>query len=131
MVRWKQNNWGSDTCRCKITFEWDDDLPEHLRVYSHFATIRKCPAHAALDGNTLYQTMLDENNRKNDLMSLAVQLKPSIRPPEDVSLRTIYDFYFDGSRALHITILGLNSTEKTTLQGLADTRFGTGKVIIE
>lgn len=59
------NRWGPDTCDCIIDYEWDDTLSDADRVHTVKQIVKRCEFHQALDDVTHYDTVLEENTRKN------------------------------------------------------------------
>jgi len=135
----KTTRWSPDTCSCVIEYTWDDTLTEDQRVHT-LKTISKCSNHSALNDDTAYSSVLEENPRKNiahqlvmdngptslsDLINGTRQLKPTI------SLQ----YTFSGiapNRLLTITYngAGLTSQQKSAIQPILNNRFGIGKVVI-
>jgi hypothetical protein len=77
-----------------------------------------------LTGDTLYATVLEENQRKNFTLSFAVDISSK------VTLKN-FSWRFDDNRILHVSSPVLTAQNKSLLQQLADNRFGAGKVIVE
>lgn len=59
------NQWQPDTCDCIINYQWDDTLSDADRVHTVKEVIRRCKFHQTLDDVTHYDTVLEENTRKN------------------------------------------------------------------
>lgn len=122
----KVTRWRPDTCKCCIDFEWDDALPEDLRLHTVHEVINRCPAHAGIaDGAKLYWVVLDENQRKNNVFGMAVQ---RVAFPPDPSL---YQWSFDLDRNLRVRFVGMIAQRKLALQAELNTQYGVGKVVVE
>lgn len=141
-MRLVTNRWQPDTCDCIIEFEFDADEPEATRTHTGKTIVKDCPEHSGLGTpQSFFNAILDENQRKNivrkDLIDNFTQLqgtddKGNIILKNGISI----NFYFTGqddSRVLHISVSGytLTTQQKTTIQNIADSRFGIGKVVIE
>ena len=133
--------WRPDTCDCEIEYAWDDSIPQDGRVHTAHKINRVCPAHVAeTDKVKHYETVLEENHRKNltidliyqnggkRILTLAEKQQMSLffavqgegnRPvPDDVwKLGVKVDWSFDVNRSLVVDIKGLTSAEKTAIGG--------------
>jgi len=140
----KETVWHPDTCTnpsCIMVYSWDTDLPDNLRVHTFVRADRICSVHQSLLTESLaYTTALGDNQRKNKVDGL---LRDNITSIVDTALdgtKTYkngisfnWSFSGDGAnRVLTVSISGANLTnnQKNTIQNLADTLFGVGKVIV-
>ena len=124
----RRTEWHPDTCRCGVVFAWDDAVDPVLRTHSLIEILEKDPAHAGLDDVTLYDTLFDENRRKNLTFNIADKQVPGI----DLAAIT---WTFTGSgdtRVLEITFAPgtLNAGQLTAVQNLSDLQFGPNKVVV-
>lgn len=137
----KINRWSPDTCGCVMEYSWDDSLPQEQIVISPTTTVSRCPAHTSLSTPANhFNVLMDENPRKNQAHQHILDNGPS----------TLYDIV-DGTkrlkngmainwswtgtspnRVLTLTVTGitLNSTQKTAIQSVLNTKFGAGKVLL-
>jgi len=139
----KTTRWRPDTCACDLEYEWDDALSPDVRTHVGTVIHRACTDHALLLVPAVHHAAVqDENQRKNGVLSLAVASLTRVseeRTGEDgVLYRALkpavsYAWAFSASRVLRVSFSGvtLPSPDKNTLQALADTRFGLGRVIVE
>jgi hypothetical protein len=114
MVRLTTTRWSPDTCKCVIDFEWDKDF---------------------------YDTILDENQRKNYTRQEIIEALSDVRQTDDKGnfiFKEGIDISFSWTgtnkdRLLHLSVTGfaLTTQQKATVQGITDSRFGNGKVLIE
>ena len=136
----KTTRYSPDTCQCVIEYTWDDTQPEATRTHT-LSTISKCSAHSALGDTTAYNTVFEENPRKNqtlrhildnspttalyDIIDGVRQLKPTLG----------FNFSFSGTapdRVITVSFTGITLTtnQKNSLQTFLNNRFGAGKVLI-
>ena len=139
MVRLCRNQWRPDTCGCVVEFEFDADLPGETRTHT-MISLTPCSAHA---GNTAYinQTIEasaipvhKENQRKNQTLdTLATELGLPESDPDRYTklMQYLASWYYDAARVLHIVTKGLTTQQKNRAQNAANTRFGTGIIVIE
>ena len=134
----KQIGYESDTCGCIIIWDYDDSA----KTFSLNSYIKTCVPHQnLLDNNNRYSIMIADNNRKNLVLGRAVSNisgftavnseKGTITLRDDIT----FNWEFSGSgdtRVLTISFTGITITiqQKTSLQNIADSTFGVGKVII-
>lgn len=142
MVNLQLTRWSPDTCDCVIEYEWDRDVDASVRIHTGKNIVKDCPDHAGL-GNpaNFYNTILNENQRKNgtqkEILENFIQLRDEDGDGNFTFKKGIEISYFwtgtDNDRVLHLTVTGFNLTppQKATVQGILDSRFGVGKVIIE
>ena len=135
--------WRPDTCGCVIEYEWDDTVSESERTHSISKVVEACEAHKGLTAEELYATVGDENKRKNIALGHILENTPSLgvdaintqgKTVKQFKDGIIFDFAYDKGRVLHLTFGGkanLNATQKSTLQTLANSKFGNGKVKVE
>jgi hypothetical protein len=113
--------WHPDTCGCVLEYEWDDSKTP--ASYSQHGVVRKCTEHTTVPDNELFKIVLDENQRKNNVLSIAKEILPSIEPQN-------YHFSFNNQRMLQIQVIGLSmsSVHKNQLQAQCNAKYGQGKV---
>jgi hypothetical protein len=134
--------WGSDSCECMFHFTYDDADPDNTTTVSNIE--RECAFHSSLsDHQTKYSTALEENQRKNRGLGHILENGPSTLYDlqQDGLTRTLknsitYNFSYTGTvpnRVLHISFTGITLTnpQKSALNSVLNTRFGTGKVVID
>lgn len=124
----RKTEWHPDTCRCGVEFAWDDAVDPGVRSHSLAAILQRCPVHIGLDDVTLYDTLFDENRRKNLTLNIADKQSPGI----DLGDIT---WTFTGSgdtRVLVITFAPgtLTPGQLTAVQTLSDLQFGPNKVVV-
>ena len=62
----KVTTWSPDTCDCKLQYEWDETLPDNIRVHIFKQALFTCPFHSVfLIPLESYNSALDHNQRKN------------------------------------------------------------------
>jgi hypothetical protein len=136
--------WSPDTCQCILEYEWDDSVPENQRTHTPATVVKKCTGHQPLpDINSVFNTLLDENPRKNKALAEILANAPS---------NSWYDIdATSGSRVfkqnitvkwtwtgtapnrvltLSFTGITLTNAQKNTLQTRLNTLLGSGKVTI-
>jgi hypothetical protein len=142
MVRMVTNRWQPDTCDCIIDFEFDADEPESTRVHTGTVIQKDCPEHSGLGtAQAFFNAISNENSRKNEVQN---DIMTNISELVDVNQDGQYEWkngitfswYWEGidnDRIIHIVITGytLTAQQRTVLQGLADGRYGVGKVVFD
>jgi len=119
--------WHPDTCSCVIDFEWDDTDPPTDRSHTFKQAVFLCPDHVGLKGPPLLDVVLEENTRKNRVLTLAQKLDPTIMS-DDFEKNNVW--WFDSKRTLHVRIPRLAS-QKAQFQNLANTTLGADGVQVE
>jgi hypothetical protein len=135
--------WSPDTCKCTISYEWDDELSATDRVHTPVAILKDCPEHSGLgDAVSFYNALIDENKRKNKALG---RLKNVTDFPELAEIGdegqivfkngVVINWSFTGSddtRVLNVDLsqTPLSANQKDLAQTWADNEFGTGKVVI-
>lgn len=102
--------WYPDTCGCVLTYEGDVIYRE---------TVVRCPAHVSLVGPPLFNTVLEENQRKNQALAIAQGVSPAIRAED-------YQWSFDAQRRLRVGFRGLAPGPRAAVQAALDTKLGPG-----
>ena len=135
----KTTRFSPDTCNCVIDYTWDDTLSEANRVHT-FKNITKCPAHSSQADQTAYDTVFEENPRKNTALQTALDNGPSTMYDMNGTQRVIkptvtYNYSWSGTapnRVLTISFTGVSLTtaQKSTIQTAENTKHGNGKVAI-
>lgn len=125
--------WSPDTCECVI--EYNNDL-------SLSRVVNACAAHQGGTESTVFNTVLEENPRKNRSLKEILDNAPASVFDVDADSGTrvfkkgiSVDFGWSGvapDRHLTLTVKGITLTANqiTALQTKLDTRFGTGKVTL-
>ena len=137
----KTTTWHPDTCNCEISYSWDNTLSEENRVHTFSHVDNKCSAHQSLSDQQIYDTISEENPRKNITLERCLTSGPSAlydtNPDGSRKLKTTLGFNFSWSgtapnRVLTVSFTGvsLTTTQKNTIQSALNTRFGSGKVLI-
>ena len=125
--------WRPDTCGCVI-------LEEH-GTSAYISHEFVCPEHQGLTPAELAIHPLDNNRRKNHTEGEFMSRLPSTLTTTDAEGNIVYkngikfNWSFSGvgkDRVLTVNYTGVTLTnpQKNTLQGVLDTRFGVGKVVI-
>ena len=79
--------WSPDTCSCELEYDWDTDENENVRKHNFAKIVRVCSAHSAIvPANTtnlaqlkkIYDTVVEENTRKNQALGRALQVRPEL-----------------------------------------------------
>jgi len=140
LVNWKETVWRPDTCGCVVVYRFDHDLPLDSQS-PDIVSVDPCLVHANLPPGLQgkFDIIYGDNFRKNDIYTRAAEalnlLDAEGFPDEgqlEVAGYTI-TWYFTGqgdSRVLHV-VIDLNPGQTNKFQGLADSVYGVGKVVIE
>jgi hypothetical protein len=128
--------WRPDTCGCEIEYDWDGSVPAEQRVHTVSRVNKKCAAHASTpDIETHFNTVMEENSRKNKHIGLIVDnfsTLTTLAPNGSKILKdNVVNWSYDANRVLQITITGLTTNQKNTLQTLSNTLLGSGKVVVK
>lgn len=124
--------WSPDTCQCII--EYNDNI-------TLSRVIQACAAHQGGTEVTVFNTVMEENPRKNHSLKEILDNAPaSMIDIGGDGTRTFkngisVDFDWSGvapNRQLTLTVRGITLTanQKTAIQNKLDTRFGAGKVTV-
>lgn len=138
----KTTRWRPDTCDCILEYTWDDTLTPDQITHTLDKIVRRCSAHETLvDDTTVYNTVKEENPRKNITVQLLLDNAPT----------SVYDVQVDGSRTfkkgievtwawtgvspnrlMTITVIGITLTtnQKNVIQTKLNERFGINNVTI-
>lgn len=128
--------WSPDTCKCVLNYSWLRDSDENERVHVFHSVDKVCHDHEHLKGTVVgeshiqgipqdvnsdhlgtYQSVLEENQRKNILLQHALDAHPSKLAHQIVNKKTgavtnvkqddvEYTFFFTGTaphRILNVT----------------------------
>lgn len=111
--------WSPDTCGCIIDLEWDDAQDENARIHSLAAIPARCPAHSALAPPVVFNTVMEENRRKNQVLAIAQGVLPDITPGG-------YEWSFDAQRRLRVRFSGVTLTpaQRAQIQAAIDVALG-------
>ena len=124
----KTTTWGPDTCSCRVTFQWDDEVPSDLRIHTQIAVESKGPEHAAIVDGSLYQTLLGENRRKNLTFGIA---RAELARPDNDPVQW-YSWSFTPGRVLEVSFISIvvSNAVKQRIQNACDLQFGPGTVVV-
>jgi len=120
----KITRWSPDTCGCVLEYEWDDKVAPELRTHAFSKLINRCPVHALSPTDEgCYDTVLEENQRKNKTFGIAEAVVPGLQPEN-------YHWVFDAGRKLEVDFVdvSLDLAQKNQIAQECDTEFGPGKV---
>jgi len=132
----KVTRWRPDTCECVIDYQWDEKLPLEDRVLTLLAIQHKCPAHASLSDEAVYEAVSDyqtgENPRKNRALALITdEALPQGTDDEKRNFTQECLWSFDGARLLTIEVPSLPNETITTMQEKVNDELGINKVKIK
>lgn len=141
-MRLVRNVWHPDTCDCAIEFEFDADEPEATRTHVGTTVVKDCPEHSGLGTpQNFFTAIQNENSRKNEVQN---DVMSNISALVDINQAGQYEWkngitfswYWEGidnDRVIHIVITGytLTTQQKTTVQNIADSKYGVGKVVFD
>jgi hypothetical protein len=132
--------WKSDTCPCVLIQVIDTDT-DTISLDSY---ITVCLPHGGTSSDSIkYVNAITDNQRKNYVYDIAVKTFPSQLTQTDPETGSTvpktgvkYNWSFSGSgssRVLTISFTGvtLTTANKSTLQTACNTRFGSGKVVVQ
>jgi hypothetical protein len=133
--------WSPDHCVCVVEYQWDTTTNENTRIHTYSTHINVCPDHSPLGQNVNgYNAMLEENQRKNNNLqtmidNAAAQLSSTGSAGGQLKNGITYNISYTGTapnRVLNVSFSGITLTtaQKNALQNAANTKFGTGKVVI-
>jgi hypothetical protein len=138
--------WKPDTCDCVV-----EELYNGTEIIGGGAVLKKCDAHASVPDDQLYGVLYanpdGENKRKNRIESILLggegqnfNLHETVTNSDgSVTVKwkggVTFSWAWTGTgagRTLNITVTGVNLTtnQKNTINNIATTRFGAGKVVI-
>jgi hypothetical protein len=136
----KTTRFSPDTCQCVLEYEWDDTLSETNRTHTLSNYVSKCPAHSGLSDANGWNTVFEENPRKNIARQLCLDNGPTslyntIDGSRQLKNTITYNFSWSGTapnRVLTISFTGITLTnqQKNTIQNVLNNRFGSGSVLI-
>jgi hypothetical protein len=140
----RTTSWSPDTCNCTLEYTWDDAVPEDQRTHTPANIVRRCSAHTPLaDTNSVFNTIMEENPRKNRSFDEILQNAPNTNwfdidaesGQRVFKKNIILNWNWTGTapnRVLTLTFSGITLTtaQRNTLQTRLNTRFGSGKVIL-
>lgn len=118
----KITRWSPDTCGCVLEYEWDTE--EEPRKHTFSKLINRCSVHAlSPTDKDCYDTVLEENQRKNKAFGIAEAIIPGLQSGN-------YHWAFDAGRNLEVDFIdvSLNIAQKNQITQECDTEFGSGKV---
>ena len=136
----KTTRWSPDTCGCVIEYTWDNTTVESERVHT-LSTITKCAIHSSQTNTDAWNTVLEENPRKNNTLEQILASSPTtalydtLNGTRQFKSGITVSTSWSGTvpnRVLTITITGISLTtqQKNTIQTALNTRFGSGKVVL-
>jgi len=128
----KTNIWKPDTCNCVITYEWDTEDTNINREHTVIHT-EPCEFHKDQSKEVVFETVKDENTRKNKFIADVMENVPEIveidvKGQKKLKEDVVVDFHFDEERNLNINIPSLKSLDELALKNLAETKYGVNKV---
>ena len=136
----KTTRYSPDTCQCVLEYTWDDTLSEADRVHS-FKSIVKCSVHQGQADQTAYNTVFEENPRKNNALGTCLANGPAalfdtIDGTRQLKGSINFNFSWSGTapnRVLNISFTGITLTtqQRNTIQTALNNLFGVGKVVIQ
>lgn len=121
--------WSPDTCGCTVEYEWDDAVPQDLRVHTPAAVVHRCAAHAALADAAVHAAVGSENMRKNTVEA-RLRSAHAIELVDPVTGELVWSWSFDVRRELVVDLPVLRALDRTALQAWADTTLGAGRVVV-
>lgn len=124
--------WSPDTCDCIVEYSWDDNTSEDTRIHTIANVVNRCVAHQALvNKNTHFNTLMEENPRKNKILEGLRASFPALTRTDNegniVLKDGIISWSFDANRVLQVSIPSLSPTQRTVAQTWADNNLGVGK----
>lgn len=135
------NTWKPDTANTRVEFAYDHDNTSGPMVYSR--TFKASPDHPSLIGQVFLDVLFDENGRKNrhegDMLADNLFGEDVIINGENVrrfKAGVTHDWFFtgqDNTRLFHSKMNGviISAGKKTSMQAIANGKFGLNKVIVE
>lgn len=125
----KTTTWRPDTCDCELEYSWDDILDENTRTHTISKINKACSYHQIADKDKHYNIVLDENQRKNNLLGKILKNVPTavdeIIQDDGSTTKQLkkgrqYKWSFDANRKLIVDLVGFTTKEKTAIQTLAN-----------
>lgn len=112
------NRHRPDTCGCILEYQWDDTVPEALRVHVPTAVVA-CPAHASEPTVAAIHTKVnDENRKKNRCSNEMAELLSGAGATEFPAGRSV-EFWYDASRVLNIRLTGFTTQQRNNIATIA------------
>lgn len=129
--------WPS-TCSCGVILSWDDTTTN--APLSLVGFVFKDPAHSILDDATAFSAIMDEDDRKDNVLrgaidNLAAQLSSTGSAGGSLKDGITYNFSYTGTapnRVLNVSFTGITLTnqQKRVAQTWCDNNIGVGKVVV-
>lgn len=116
-----RTRWRPDTCECILEYEWDSNEPSETRAHTLVDTPYLCDAHKS--STDKLSVVLEENQRKNKVIKEMLKISDLSTIDSDgnkVLKKGRMSYYFDEYRKLCVTISGLKSSDKTSLESSID-----------
>ncbi len=115
--------WRPDTCDCVIEYEWDDTQPAEEREHVHKKTI-PCEIHKGTELE-VYETVKEENTRKNKLFSEALKLHPEleVKNANGEVISHDLDWSFNEERKVILNSPKLTTAQNESLQTAVDNKL--------
>ena len=136
----KTTRWTLDSCGCVVEFTWDDAVAQASRTHTYSNHINRCTAHSSGTASSAYDVCLEENQRKNNALQVALDNGPTglydtVNSARQLKPTITYNYSWTGvspNRVLSISFTGITLTtaQKSTIQTAQNTRFGAGKVTV-
>lgn len=135
----KTTIWRPDTCGCEIHYEWNDTDPQASRIHTAVASTKVCDVHKGMSVPVHYDTVLRENQGKNEARGVIAENSPTLTYDKDVDgvLRKEFlvgkepTFSFDKDRNLLVNLSTLDAADKTQMQAVLDSELGVKTVTIQ
>jgi len=91
--------WSPDTCSCELEYSWDTESSEDTREHIFKRVVKTCDAHMpvvprglkAEKAKQVYDTVLEENQRKNQALGKALETRPELADFVDSRTGKKYD----------------------------------------
>lgn len=132
--------WRPDTCKCVVVYGRDDSLPAATAPITLVNIENKCPIHSSLSDQNTFNTLFEENPRKNNTLAECLEQAPAITDITAEGSKALkdgltYNFTWSGTapnRVLNISFSGvtLTTAQRNGLQSALNAKFGVGKVIL-
>ena len=134
--------WSPDTCSCIFEYTWDDTESAESRTHNLKSVVNACPEHQGGTESTVWNTVNEENPRKNKAVGEIIERAPDIyvdiaqNGTRTLKAGITIDFAWTGTapnRIIKMIVKGVTLPQNhfDALQDRLNTRFGVGKVILE
>ena len=120
----KETRWQPDTCGCEIIYSWSTEIPENQRKHDVATVVKRCQAHVSHNDQQVFDTVVDENKRKNIAFDEVKKVIPTLTPE-------FFTYEFDETRALKIILNGPSPSEKAQIHAALNSKLGVGKTEVK